>query len=222
MAKYNEKNFKVNEMHCNKIEDLINDDEEILWKGNPKKSAFIFSKIFNFLPFALLWALFDGFFIYGMIATGTMDQLSTYLIVFFALFFLIHLAPFWIWLSNVLTVFAQYKNIEYALTSKRIIIRTGIIIDIKNIYYADIQSVNVKVGLVDRMFKVGDVYITSKLEKAVLLDIEDPYRILNILQKIVNDIKTDIYYPNDLRPKENKGYKTKYIIELKEKDKNQS
>ena len=33
-----------------------------------------------------------------------------------------------------------------------------------------------------------------------------------MLQKITHDIKTDIYYPNDLRPAENKGYNTKYTF----------
>ena len=45
---------------------------------------------------------------------------------------------------------------------------------------------------------------------AVLSDIKNPYVIANKLQKIINDIKSDIYFPNDLRPKENKGYNAKY------------
>ena len=31
-----------------------------------------------------------------------------------------------------------------------------------------------------------------------------------ISKPIANDIKTDIYYPNSLRPKENEGYKTEF------------
>ena len=38
----------------------------------------------------------------------------------------------------------------------------------------------------------------------------DPLFITQKLQAIANDIKTDIYYPNSLRPKENEGYKTEY------------
>ena len=80
----------------------------------------------------------------------------------------------------------------------------------------DIQSVNVKVGLLDRMLKVGDIYITTKLEKVVLYDITNPYLITNKLQKITNDIKTDMYYPNAMRPSENQGYKTKYQANIKD------
>jgi len=33
---------------------------------------------------------------------------------------------------------------------------------------------------------------------------------MNRIQKISHDIKTDIIFPNDLRPKENHGYSTDY------------
>lgn len=216
MAKYNEKNFITDEMRVNNIDDFIDKDEEILWRGKPKRSAFIWSKVLTMLPFALIWVLFDGFFI-GMLATNDVfSNMPTFMIVFLVFFFLLHLTPFWIWLSNVITAGIQHKNIEYALTTKRIIIRSGIVVDIKNIYYMDIQSVNVKVGLIDRMLKVGDIYITTKLEKVVLNDITNPYLITNKLQKITNDIKTDMYYPNAMRPSENQGYKTKYQANIKD------
>ena len=217
MAKYNEKNFITDEMRVNNIDDFIDKDEEILWRGKPKRSAFIWSKVLTMLPFALIWVLFDGFFI-GMLATNDVfSNMPTFMIVFLVFFFLFHLTPLWIWLSNVITAGIQHKNIEYALTTKRIIIRSGIVVDIKNIYYMDIQSVNVKVGLIDRMLKVGDIYITTKLEKVVLNDITNPYLITNKLQKITNDIKTDMYYPNAMRPSENQGYQTKYKMKIEDK-----
>ena len=63
------------------------------------------------------------------------------------------------------------------------------------------------------MLKVGDIYITSNNKAQVLWDIENPYIISNKLQKIVSDIKTDIQYPNALRPETNSGYKTKLADE---------
>ena len=220
MAKYNEKNFYVDgQMHINKIEDFLNEDEQILWRAKPKKSAFIWSKILNMLPFALIWLAFDGAFIGLMVSFDLFSSMPVGLIIFLVVFFLFHLTPFWIWLSNVITATAQHKNIEYAFTDKRIIIRTGIIVDIQNIFYMDIQSVNLKVGLIDRMLKVGDIYITTKLNTIVLWDLENPYMIVNKLQKISSDIKTDMYFPNALRPEENEGFKTKYIGLKDKKDK---
>lgn len=217
MGKYNEKYFHPdNEMNNNQIEDLLNEGEEIIWRGKPKLAAFIWSKVFNMLPFALLWACFDGFVIYGLVATDALVGVKPVYIAMIVGFFVVHLAPVWIWLANVLSAYAQCKNQDYAFTTSRIIIRTGIIVDIKTILYADVVSVDIKVGLIDRLLKVGDIYITAKNGKAVLWDIENPYKVFNMLQKVVNDIKTDIYYPNELRPKENSGYNTKYKIKKDE------
>ena len=83
-------------------------------------------------------------------------------------------------------------------------------IDFRNVYYADVDSVNLKVGLIDKMTKVGDIYINAKSGSAVILDVENPYFLTQELQKIVVDIKTDVLFPNDLRPETNRGYKTKY------------
>ena len=210
MAKYNEKNYKAGENKQYSLDSLLTKDEQVLLKTKPNKKAFIFSKILFMLPFALIWIVFDGFMIYMMVANGIFAHIPTFVIVFIVIFFLLHLLPFWFWLANTLTAWAQYKNVEYALTSKRIIIKSGIFVDIKNIYYAEVESVNVKVGLVDKMFKVGDIYIRTKLTSTAIMDIENPYVVMNKIQEIVNNIKTDMAYPNALRPEQNPGYETKY------------
>lgn len=210
MAKYNEKNFNQDKPNTYSIDTLIGKDEEILLRTKPNKNAFIVSQILHMLPFALLWIFFDGFMIYMMVANDIFSHIPTFAIIFIVIFFLLHLMPFWFWLANTLTAWAQYKNIEYVLTSKRIIIKSGIIVDIKNIYYTEVESVNVKVGIVDNMFKVGDIYIKCKQSTAFIMDIKQPYVVLNKIQEIVNDIKTDMIYPNALRPQTNEGYNTKY------------
>ena len=162
-------------------------------------------------PFELIWLLFDSVFIIAMIATKAFSQMPIGAVIGIIVFFAFHLTPVWIWLGNIITASKGHKNLEYVFTNKRIIIRSGIIgIDFKNIYYSEIQSVNLKVGLIDKMLKVGDIYIKSKNNSEVLFDITDPYFITQKLQEIVIDIKTDIEFPNGLRPEENPGYKTKY------------
>lgn len=195
------------------IKDVIEDDEQLLWQGKPKKRAFIYSAIFSMFPFALIWLLFDGGFIAAMFIGG--EGIPSDMIVFLIIFFAFHLLPVWIWLSNIFTAGKKHKNLEYAFTNKRIIIKSGIIgIDFQSVYYSDISSVNLKVGLTDKMFKVGDIYISSLGGSKVLFDIEDPYFISQKLQKIVMDIKADIEFPNDFRPEENHGYNTKYKSKL--------
>lgn len=211
MAKLDETYFKIEPSgrDLKTIEDVIGSDEQILWRGKPKKRAYLINAFTKMLPIALIWLIFDGGFIGLMI--GTMDEIPAPVKIFMAVFFLFHLAPVWIWLSHVLTANRQHENLEYAFTQKRIIIKSGIIgIDFKNIYYSEIDSVNLRVGLVDRIEKVGDIYIKSIGGANVLYDLENPYTLTEKLQKIVVDIKTDIQFPNNLRPAENDGYNTKY------------
>ena len=100
---------------------------------------------------------------------------------------------------------------EFVFTDKRIIVRSGVIgIDFKSIFYNEVQSGRVDVNWTDRLFKVGDIYIKANTSEAVLYDIRNPYILGTKLQTVVQDITTDINYPNALRPDSNPGYKTKY------------
>ena len=211
MSKLNENYFKtdVNDKKYQNIESILSEGENILWRGKPKKSAFVWGKVLGMLPFALIWLLFDGAFIAVLCVFG--GALPTPMIVGIGVFFLFHLLPVWIWVVNVVTANRQHKNLEYAFTDRRIVVKSGTIgIDFKNIYYADISSVNVKVGLVDRLCKVGDIYIKSREGATVLYDIENCYFITNKLQEITLDLKMDASFPNALRPETNRGFNTKY------------
>ena len=214
MKKINENYFKNSHSSSEKpinIKDVVAKGEQILWCGKPKRKAYIFSSIFTMFPIALIWLLFDSVFIIAMIASNAFAQMPGIAIAGILVFFAFHLTPVWIWLANIITASRGYKNLEYVFTNKRIIVKSGIIgIDFKNIYYSEIQSVNLKVGLIDKMLGVGDIYIKSKDSSQVLFDISDPYFITQKLQEIVIDIKTDIEFPNGLRPEENPGYNTKY------------
>lgn len=211
MGEFNEKYFIPDDRDKDQtsIDAIIDEDEQVLWRGKPKKSAYIMNSVIKMLPVALIFLAFDGVFI-GMIFSNG-EHIPTMFKVIFCVFLAFHLIPVWIWVANVVTASRRHKNTEYAFTNKRIIVRSGVIgIDFKNIYYADIASVNLKVGIVDKMLKVGDIYINGKSGAAVILDVENPYFLTQKLQKIVVDIKTDVLFPNDLRPETNRGYNTKY------------
>lgn len=184
-------------------------DEKILWEGKPDKRSYVLVRIVQMMPIALIWLAFDGFFI-GMIATYA-TGLPTFVYFLFGGFFLIHLTPVWIWIAGIVTAFKRLKNTEYAFTDKRVLIKTGFFAKFDNVYYGHIASVNLHVGVIDRMFKVGDVIIrTTAGDTYKVEDISNPYFIEERLQKIVLDIKTDMQFPNDMRPEANHGYGTKY------------
>lgn len=193
----------------------LTEGEQVLWSAKPKKSAFVINNILTMLPFALIWLLFDSIFIVAFVSSGSPKEMILPIILFFAF----HLMPVWIWLGNVLTANKKWKNTKYYVTDKRIIIQTGIIgASYDTIYYKDIKNVSLKVGIIDKLLKVGDIYIdtgsiltsSSKNVMMTILDVENPYEIYGKLQKIVLDIQTDIEFPNAYRPNENPGYNTKY------------
>lgn len=192
------------------------DGEELIWSSKPKKSAYIINQILVMMPFALLWLAIDSTFIFTAFASGEMSSMLFFIIPFFAL----HLMPVWIWLGNVITSNRKWKNTKYYITDKRIIIQNGLIAEnYQTIYYKDIRNVSLRIGLIDKMLKVGDIYFDlgnyisnqgTKAVTAAFLDIENVREIYPKLQKIVMDIQTDIEYPNALRPDNNPGYNTKY------------
>ena len=116
-------------------------------------------------------------------------------------------------LSNVFTAKKNWENTEYYVTDKRIIIESGFIgMNYQTIYYKDIKNVYLRVGIIDKFLKVGDIYFDINQNRTqFFLDLENPYELYTKLQKIVLDIQTDIEFPNNLRPNENNGYNTKYV-----------
>ena len=208
MSKY-DKLFNYKE---DTIDPLV-DGETLIWSAKPKKSAFIINKVLIMMPFALLWLVFDSFFIFSAIGT---NEMLYFIIPFFAL----HLMPVWIWLWNAISANKKWKNTKYYVTDKRIIIQNGFVAEnYQTIYYKDIKNIDLRIGIIDNMLHVGDIYFDlgyytkdngNKIINTAFLDIENPMEIYSKLQKIVLDIQTDIEYPNALRPEENPGYKTKY------------
>lgn len=210
--KLDENYFKMTDgMQSNHVEDILDEDETILLRQKPKKSAYVFNSFVRMLPIAILWGGIDGTLLGFMISGMIKGQIPLAVLGFIIPFFAIHLIPIWMWIGGIVKAAAGWKNIEYVFTEKRIIIRSGLVgIDFVNVYYSDILGVNLRVGLIDRMFKVGDIYISAHNQSEVLYDISNPYFILRKIQKIVIDIKNDIIFPNNLRPEENSGFNTKY------------
>ena len=93
--------------------------------------------------------------------------------------------------------------------------------------FTEPARVNIHRGIIDQMLGVGDVVLTSnnvadihnsngnKRDIGITIeDVRDYRRIFKIIKKLQEDTYTDTMYPNDLRPDENHGYKTKYKNEI--------
>ena len=210
------------------LELMVGKDEKILWQGKPNKRCFILEGIFNpLLPFALVWFLFDSIFIVSTAmevkATGTIP-------IFSIIFFLLHLMPVWIYLGGIIFVFRRYKHIEYIVTDKGVYYSGGLFSYTCNMKpFTELARVNIHRGIIDQIIGVGDVVLTSNniadyYNSGVkvngrpvgtgfgitISDIKDYRKVFELIKKLQEDIYTDTMYPNDLRPEENHGYRTKY------------
>ena len=65
------------------IETMMMPDENILWKGAPKKNAFVINSSMTLMPFALLWLAIDGGFIATFVKSGQMGGMAWFIIPFF-------------------------------------------------------------------------------------------------------------------------------------------
>lgn len=193
------------------LKSMVGMDETILYEGKPDKKCFIFESIFNpLLPVAIIWAVIDmGFLGFGM--GGGMP-------VFMLPFMLFHMMPVWIYLGGVIFSFRRYQNTYYIVTDHAIYVSSGIFtMNLDSKSFAELSRVNLHRGIFDQMFGVGDIQITTnqftkKNMPAVLRinSISNYTEVYQMVKKLQKDIYSDIMYPNDLRPKENHGYKTKY------------
>lgn len=185
--------------------------ESILWRGKPKRGAFIATKSLSMLPIAVIWLILDLNFIGKAFSGG---QMLGFLIPFFAL----HLMPVWIWLANVVSAGRRWKNTNYYVTNRRIIIQGGFFaVNETSLFYKDLRNARLRIGLLDKLFHTGDIVfddgitVGNKQNRGhVFEDLEEAEDVYRRIQKIILDIQTDMEYPNAFRPEENPGYQTQY------------
>lgn len=187
---------------------ILSAGEKTIWRGKPKRSAFVATKSLTMLPIAIIWLIIDSQFILTSFEDG---EFLWFIIPFFAL----HLMPVWIWLANVLTANRRWKNTCYFITNKRIVIQGGFFaVNEASLFYKDLQNTQLHIGFIDKLFHTGDVRFNgnsgSKESVFAFEDLENANQVYNDIQRIIMDIQTDIEFPNALRPEENPGYNTNY------------
>ena len=185
MKKIDEKYFvNSNPEKPLKVEDLLDKNEKILWKGTPKRVSYILQNSSRLMPFALLWLLIDGGIIATILSTGDLGGMGMIIIPFFAL----HLMPVWIWIGSVIKAVHQSKRIKYYITNKRIIEVCGKVTYIKTeLKIKDIKSSNIKKSTWDKLFKVADIYISGKKGSIILYDTPNGEFISNKLNALISE-----------------------------------
>lgn len=206
------------------LELMIEEKEKILWRGRPNKKCYILEGIFNpLLPLALIWLLFDSaFFLAFTHGVEDSGELNLFLIPFF----IFHMMPVWIYLAGIIFVFRKYKHTEYIITDKGVYVSGGLFAYTCQMKpFTEISRINIHRGIIDQQLKVGDVVFSGVNDETApnirvngqpismglsISNIPDYQKVFELVKKLQTDIFSDTMYPNDLRPKENHGYRTKY------------
>jgi hypothetical protein len=194
----------------NELYKVLDSNEKVLWQGTPSFLPYIFSRSLNVVIFGIFWLIIVCF-----LGTGSDNVLET----------IIYLPHFWIGVALVLgpTLYGivSYGYLQYAVTDKRVILQDGLIgRDFTIIDFDKIDNVRVDVNIFDKLFggNTGTIFISpaqhilnsGQYQTNELANIHYPYETFKFLKKVSYDIKTDIEYPNKLRPTENPGYQTQY------------
>ncbi|WP_071441265.1 PH domain-containing protein [Traorella massiliensis] len=186
--------------------DLIKNNETILSQMKPDKFCYCFLPSLRMLPIAIIWGCFDIVFIVSFlqVASGPMLLL---LIAFFA----IHLYPCYSVFTSYIRRRIEWENVQYAVTDHRVIQVGGALgVEVRSIDHHEIDHVNITMGLIEKLKHVGSIHITSDSGKIDFISINEPVKVYKMLTRTSFDVKSDIEYPNALRPGNNPGYQTKY------------
>ena len=201
------------------IEKLLDANERIIWSGMPDRKAYIFN-IGPFFFFGIFWGIFDLGFISAFFSASSSaaEPVGGGSVFFFAPFFLLHMTPCWIALFSPIYRAFNHKYMRYVVTDRRIYIQSGVIgRDISTYEFTNITDVTVNVGFIEKLNSCGSVILhggmvqqgnSQKALKSTFKAIKDPYGVYKLIKELTLDVKTDIYYPNAMRPGVNPGYNT--------------
>ena len=205
MARVEQKDFDINN-NSNKLDDVLQSDEEIIIELGPQKLDYVLEGLLKGLPFVVIWVLIDIFIIRQMLSMEVFDNsIGKGFALFIAFILVFHLLPLWLYLSRLFKRIATFGKIKYYFTNKRIIIKSGIIgTDYKFFTYPEVLTADVKRGLLDKIFKVGDIYITASNKSVIIEDIKNPYQYSNAIFESIRLGNAEAFYK--LKEKNNKDF----------------
>ncbi len=207
------------------LDKVLGTNEHVMWEGKPVFWPFFLGSSIVTTIFGMIWLLFMIPFL--VVAIMSILQGN------FWGFGILLLPHFWIGVifafGMPLYQYLVYKHIYYAITDKRVIFQKGLIgRDFEMVDFDQITNAEVNVNLFDKLFakNSGSIFISTAgsftytrrgqvLKPYTLRNIQDPYTVFRLFKKVSHAVKTDIQYPNKLRPKTNPGYKTNLGLKSK-------
>lgn len=199
------------------LDKVLDQNEKVFWEGAPSFWPFFLGRSLALTIFGIFWM---GFLSIFFIASSATPGPFNYFIFITPHFWIGLFVLFGPPIYNVLV----FKHTYYAITDKRVIIQKGWIgRDFEMIDFDQVTNAEVDVGVFDKLFggNTGSILVSTAgsftyvREGAVqkpytISNVPNPYDVFKFLKKVSHDVKTDIEYPNKMRPAENPGYQTNY------------
>ncbi len=191
---------------------ILNTNEKVLWEGKPKFLPYFIGAI----PIVIIGLIF--LYVGGPSNTGIHSTSAggiTIPNILIGLFLAI---------AYPLYRFLSYKYVYYVITDKRVIFQSGLIgRDFKMVDYNQISNAEVNIGIIDKLFGNGSGSILISTAGTFvqgrygpvsrpysMMNIPNPYEVFKFFKEVSFDVKTDMDYPNKLRPDQNLGFNTNY------------
>lgn len=190
------------------FDEVLNPSEKVLWVGRPSRLTYAMGGL-PMLIFGLVWGLFDLFVLVTAIMS---DGLQLPIILFLS----IHAFPLYLGIGGLVRRLVEYRNVYYASTDKRLIIRNGFMgADYEMVEYSRMRHMRVKTNPIEHLQGRGSIMISTgdhqvsknglSTRHVRLQGIENPYEVLKELQQAVSEA-TEI---NNNKEKD-KGYYKEY------------
>ena len=201
------------------IDAIMDGEETILWQGKSALLPFFAGGLLSFV-FGVGILAIAASFLAGQPSGQHIDPVAAFLFLspFLLAGFLLAVAyPIWRLL--------EYLRLSYAITCQRVVLQHGVIEhDVAMVDFDQIVDASVDISLTDIFLGLGRTGSVSLVTRApasendnagqaaiVLSHICHPYDVLRFFHRAEFDVKTDIQYPNRLRPDTNPGYSTAYV-----------
>lgn len=144
-------------MDQQQINSILESQEKVVWQGIVSRKVMYFSLVFSLIIVLVIFLLLFSKETINYTSNGVAKTIvgSTLGMIILSVGILLSLLGFFMNLVKV-----------YIITNKRVLIKSGIIgIDFNSIYFTQIRTTNVNVGLLDKIFGVGTINIdTGKIE----------------------------------------------------------
>ncbi|QQG52591.1 MAG: PH domain-containing protein [Candidatus Falkowbacteria bacterium] len=182
------------------VQTILSNGEKVSWRGGVNRTVIGINLALSLILFlAISGAVYSvdtiNYFSNDFSRTISGSTVATLILIFGCLF-------------SVLIFFSNYVK-EFVITDKRVLIKSGIIgTDFNSIYFTEIKSANVNVGLVDKLLSVGTINIdTGKVSSTSdkngvtsvntvydkLLHIDAPYEVYKYFQEALTGRQESLY-----------------------------